>query len=287
MNPDVIPAYIVTTSKSRLYHSDAVKESVESGVIKRMKTIYPSYSPKDGSIKIFVRVADDRVTISLDSSGDPLYCRGYKTMISDAPLRENIASAILLHYNLNDFDEIIDPMCGTGTFLLESLIQLQVKNHCGLRSFSFENWPVFSEATFNYIQKKHLAESQKTTVKITGSDISAKNIDCCKKNLENLHGEHTTDSVTFYQADFFNLRKMSEKLLVVINPPYGKRIETDSSLNDFYIKIGNKLKKDFKGAECAIIVPGIEAEKALGLRYTSKIPFMNGGLPVAVLYLTV
>jgi putative N6-adenine-specific DNA methylase len=177
-------------------------------------------------------------------------------------------------------------MCGSGTFALEAAHILQDILPGSARGFAFQNWPVYSEANFNYLkqelstQKKSSAEKK---IKIYASDKDPQALEVARKNIEanNLH-----TAIELAEKDFFQLAQSDfgeQKILLVMNPPYGKRLAGDEKTADFYRRIGNKIKKDFPEAGFAIIVPGLELEKALGLAYDCKLLFMNGGIKVAVL----
>lgn len=296
--PDCIPDFSVSSAKSRLYHSDAVAEHAKKAFV----SMFGNNTSPQGQT-IYIRIVNDKCTISLDCCGESLQRRGYKIYTADAPLRENLASLLMeriaVQFPENRYDAVYDPMCGSGTFLTEAALQngkLQSKL-AALRSFAFQKWPVYSEAAFNFTANKcQPAFSQlfPDDMQIFGSDITDKNIRLTSENAANL-GLTVIDNFTerldspaihLMTADFFKTTKkqlpFKEKMLLIFNPPYGKRLKIDKKT--FFAQIGSHLKLHYKNCDALVIVPDEESEKAMKLYYEKKWIFKNGGLPVAALF---
>ncbi len=282
----------ITCHHSRLRHTTAIEEEFRKSIINRLNHYdisianHTNIGDKKNLQILFIRIDNDICRISLDTSGDPLYKRGYKKFVSDAPLRETIVSLILREADVMNYDTVIDPMSGSGTFSIEAA--LIFKNVApGLnRSFAFEKWPSFRQAAFNHLRKKIISDIQSpdSTInkKIFCSDSDGKTLIAARTNID---AAGMCDIIRIEKKNFFTFEITSnqEKTLLVLNPPYGKRLMDDKNISGMYKKIGEKIKSDFSKCGFAIIVPGIKYEKILGLRYDKKIPFINGGLRVAVL----
>lgn len=296
--PKCIPDFSVSTAKSRLYHGDAIAEHARKAFVSMMG---PDTSRQEQTV--YIRIVNDRCTISLDCCGESLYRRGYKMYTTDAPLRENLASLLIeriaAEFPENHYDAVYDPMCGSGTFLTEAALQtekLQSKL-AALRSFAFQHWPVYSEAAFNFIARQQPAAFNavfSSDLRIFGSDIDTGNIQLTSENAANLGltavnnftEQSEEPAVYLMPIDFFRTSKKlipsKEKILLIFNPPYGKRLKIDKKI--FFAHIGNHLKRHYKNCDALVIVPDEESEKAMKLHYEKKWIFKNGGLPVAALF---
>ena len=293
-----VPEFSVSVAKSRLYHSDAVAQ--------RAKKAFVSMVGDDGTPQgqtIYIRIVNDKCTISLDCCGESLQRRGYKIYTADAPLRENLASLLISRiaadFPESFYDAVYDPMCGCGTFLTEAAVWnggLQEKLAV-LRPFAFQNWPVYSQATFNFTARQRILPEKSIfsdNLQIYGSDIKKDNIRLTTENISRLGVDVENDFVSKAQksiihlavADFFKTDKkaisVENKMLLLFNPPYGKRLKIDKKA--FFSQIGSHLKKHYKGCDALVIVPDEEAEKAINIYYEKKWVFRNGGLSVAALF---
>jgi len=273
----------VTTKKSRLYHSDAISERCEKIILTQLESEDTFLSPaKNKSFQtIYIRADHDDFTISLDSSGDLLFKRGIKQKVNKAPLRENIAFAMLSWTGFSNEDILVDPMCGAGTFSLEAAM-LKTKVPPGFfRSFAFEHWPGFSHKTFAY-QKK---QAEKQFLPFSGKQIFASDIEDTAINAleHNISHHDFTRIIDIAKKDFFSIlpSKISpgKKGVVLLNPPYGKRLGKNNNTQSFYREIGKKLSADFKGWRVGIILPSRECKSSLELKLELK-PVFHGGLDI-------
>jgi putative N6-adenine-specific DNA methylase len=277
-----LPLVKARSIKSRLYHTQAITESVLAGVISRTGEM-----PTDGCQGIhqtlFVRVVNDRVTLSLDSSGEPLYKRGVKKTAANAPIRETLAAAILKMAGYNPKRPLVDPMCGSGTFSLEAcLMAKQMAPGC-LRSFSFMGWPAYREK--QWVFEKRNAESAIVTLDtplIYASDMDPA---ACKMLEETVVSNHFSDAVSVRQMDFFDCRPSlygEHSGLITINPPYGKRLGTLTQAKDLFNDICEHLVQHFKGWSVALISPrpGFTGRLPFSAR---RLPLLHGGLKLTLL----
>ena len=289
-------SFSINSHRSRLYHTGRLESESAAGIGERFEHLGMHVRMYQGDEKfrnaqvIFVRFDGDRCQISLDTSGEILYRRGYaadyQKLIAEAPLRETIAAAILLEANLHQYDILIDPMCGSGTFCIEAGALFSKRPPGIVRDFAFQHWPAFRERAFSHL-KKGLAG----TPAVPSASIDRKLI-CSDRDqravslaTENIKRAGLGMNIEIQKRDFLKERISlpdDKKTLIVMNPPYGTRL-SQPDLKRHYRKIGNTIRASYQNCGYAIIVPGIELEKVLSLPYERKISFSHGGIGVAVL----
>lgn len=290
-----IAVFSISAGHSRLWHSGRLQEESLAAIQARLaiygRQVFPA-PKKDGAGNgkeqaIFIRLDRDRCQVSLDTSGELLYRRGYDKYSAEAPLRETLACAILKAATIDRYQVLLDPFCGSGTFGLEAGLIFSGRP-CNLnRTFAFQNWPAFRAAAFAHLREQLAAELKKQippgAKKIYCSDISAKAIRTTARNLTVMGLESLLE---VKRGDFFELPQPVTDpagILLVLNPPYGARLGNKDDTIKLYRRIGAKIRGDFTGCGYAIIVPGLELEKILSLAYDKKILFRNGGIPVSLL----
>ncbi len=238
----------------------------------------PSIDTQNPDVQLNLFIHQNHASLSLDTSGAPLYKRGYRAHSVDAPLQENIAAAILRYAGYNKDEVLCDPFCGSGTFLIEAAMSATFTPSGFYRkSFGFFNLPDFKEEewqAFKETQNKKIIPLAKD--KIFGSDSDPVVIGHCKKNIE-IAG--FKEAITPIQKDVRNLS--CQATLVVSNPPYGKRV---SLLAYTYKDFGSFIEKT--GAKAHILCPESFLIKETGLRIKGKLDLMNGGLDVTLFSLT-
>ena len=287
LNPEIPVRFNITSRKSMIYHTGKLQEIFEKEIPSafNFEKDAPAIDKEIPAQTLSIRNFRDMCTVSIDASGEFLYKRGVKQLTGPAPLRETLASLILLEAGLPGYDLLLDPMCGSGTFSIEAAAILSGAKPNAERIFPFMTWPSFKENNYLYLKKKIL-EAQNAEAysgkSIITSDIDPGAVKLAKANMpETFRGIISPETADFFSLtpEFLN----GKKTLIVLNPPYGKRIsEKDVSL--FYKEIGIKIKSDFNNCGYAVIAPGVEAERALDLQYNRKIQFMNGGIRAAVLF---
>ncbi|MCL1834413.1 MAG: hypothetical protein FWG49_07925 [Leptospirales bacterium] len=287
ISPECKIVFRSSASKSKIYHTGKLEEIFNNGINERLikYDIIPHNEDCKYSQIIFLRNNRDICTVSLDASGEFLYKRGIRKNINTAPLRETTASFMLLESKIENYDLIIDPMCGSGTFSIEAA-SIFTKTPPGLKKeFTFMHWPAFKEKSYNYIKKglmKDIIPQEKIKQEIITSDIDSKAIETAKSNVP----EELSKIITPKTDDFFSLSgdiAKNKKTLIVLNPPYGKRIN-GKNIKSIYTEIGSKIRNDFKNCAYAIIIPNHEKENSLNLKYDRKIAAMNGGIKVKILF---
>ncbi|MDA3956007.1 hypothetical protein [Oceanispirochaeta sp.] len=271
----------LTTRHCRLHVEDkiikALNHSLQEHFIKMeaRPPVYKNTRVKDPSLQtIIIRGVDDQFTISLDAGGGALYERGYRKFINDAPLKENIAAALLILPELPENTLLLDPMSGSGTFALEGLGYSRRLFTSPNRNYPFEYWPSFKLNRFQWL-KKQLRTEIMTGWQISASDIDEKSIGAARENLKLMSGQCSVDpgDCEFIKEDFFNRTPLAVegdiKPFLILNPPYGRRLSLKDQ-EEFYRKMGRTILEKYKGIPWGIIVPGLECEKALALRWDKK-----------------
>ena len=260
---------IFTHSKyASLLMKDAIADTFRKKFGKR-----PNVDPKTADITINLHVAKHTCTVSLDSSGDSLHKRGYKSDAVTAPMNEVLAAGLILLSEWNKKSNFHDPMCGSGTLLIEAaLIAYNIPVNIFRNKFGFEGWRDFDPKLWGIIKENSLNKEKYYEGKITGSDNFQKAVRITRDNINNalMH-----ENIKVKNANFFE-DKISESTFVIFNPPYGERIGLGT--NDFYEKIGSTLKHYYQGCTVWLISSDLENIKYIGLKPNKKIKLMNGEL---------
>lgn len=230
---------------------------------------------------VLVRLESNRLTVSLDSSGELLHRRGYREATAKAPLRENLAAGILLAVGYDGSAPLLDPMCGAGTFPIEAAL---IARHLppGLhRSFMFERWPSYKEATWQHLKAKALEQALDASPHpILGQDLHPGAIAATQANATRAG---VLDGLRLAASDFFATPPLEGPAgWIVINPPYGKRVGEPAEIGRLYQRIGAKLRQDFPGWRFAIVVPEPSLYGALKLPESERLLLPHGGLKIGV-----
>ena len=235
----------------------------------------PSINSFNPELKIEIHVNRNFCTISLDSSGESLHKRGYKKFNSAAPLNEVLAAGIILMSAWDKKSDLLDPMCGTGTFLIEAaMIARNIAPNQNRLAFAFEKWKDWDNELFETIEESVKSKEIEFEHKLYGFDISSAMIKKAEKNIE--ISDLGVD-IEIVKKDFLtSIKTDNDKLHVLINPPYDKRISAD--VNQLYKKIGDTLKNNYLYSDVWIITANLEAIKSIGLKSSKKIKLFNANL---------
>lgn len=259
-------------------HSRFVTYRVKDAIVDFFKDKYgpdkrPGVRLQDADVMLNVHIAQDRVTLSLDSSGESLHKRGYRVAQTDAPINEVLAAGIILKSGWKGDCPLVDPMCGSGTFLVEAaLIAANINPGVYRKSFAFEQWTDFDEELFDNLYNDD-SQERVFEYKIYGADISPKAVAIAEKNIKQAGVAKYIDLQIKPIAQW---EEAPENCYVITNPPYGERISADD-MEGLYETIGTKLKHVFKG-HAWIIGYRDEYFKKIGLAPSSKTPILNGAL---------
>jgi putative N6-adenine-specific DNA methylase len=236
----------------------------------------PNIDLRFPDLKINVHIDKQLCTISLDSSGESLHRRGYKTATNIAPINEVLAAGMIMLTGWDGQTDFMDPMCGSGTILAEAaMIACNIPPNLMRKEFAFERWQDWDVDLFETIEESLLSKTRDFHYKIIGYDKSPSAVSKAKANIKNAHLE---EFISVKHEDFFKTQKAGEeKLHMVFNPPYGERLE-NLNMEEFYSNIGNTLKHGYPNTEAWFITSNLEALKFVGLRPSRKIKLYNAKL---------
>ena len=258
-------------------HSKFVSYKVKDAIVDqfREKTGQrPNISVTNPDIRLNMHIADDKCTLSLDSSGESLHRRGYRQEAVEAPLNEVLAAGMILMTGWKADCDFIDPMCGSGTLLVEAaLIAKNIAPGVFRKEYAFEKWPDFDEELFDRIYNDD-SQEREFNHHIYGYDIDMSAV--AKANL-NVKAAGLTKIITIEQADFKNFKQPDNPAMMMMNPPYGERISTPDILGT-YRMIGETLKRQFKNNTAWVLSYRQECFDQIGLKPSIKIPLYNGSL---------
>lgn len=234
----------------------------------------PDVDPKNPDIKFHLHIDRELVTISLDSSGDPLFKRGYRKEQGEAPINEVLASGMLQLAGWDGKGNFLDPMCGSGTLLIEAaMLAMDLPAQIFRKKFAFQNWKNYDAELFTKIKEFRINRIKEFTGKIVGYDIDARMLNAARINIEAAEME---DVIEVKKQNFFESEKDMFPLLMVFNPPYDERIAINQP--DFYKKIGDTFKQKYPNTLAWMISSDLEGVKNVGLRPSRKIKLFNGKL---------
>ena len=273
----------VSVRQSKLYHSQAVSERILKAISERLTHQGPMPADDDRESLaqcLWARLQDDRIVLSLDSSGDPLHKRGIKTIGGRAPLRETLAAGALIQAGFDGDTVLCDPMCGSGTFALEAAMIVKQIPPGGQRPFAFMDWPAFRPSHWQYLcDQAGTADPPPIKPQIYASDRSRTATDQLATLLP---GSGLADAIDLQRRDFFDLCAPATGQrwgLVALNPPYGRRRGKPEATPRLIGENLHRLQQNFGGWRMLVVLP----EK----RLIRQIPFsvqthsvMHGGRPV-------
>ena len=261
--------------KSKIYHSDAAAERIQNAITETLG----APQADDADVTVMVRIERDQCTISVDTSGDLLHKRGYKEAVNQAPMRENMASLFLQQCGYNGTEPVLDPMCGSGTFVIEAAEIGTRLNPGRSRHFAFEQFANFDAEAW---AKMRSVKSQRTpTARFYGSDRDAGAI---KMSMANAERAGVADFTAFKQLPISDITPPEGPPgLVIINPPYGTRLGDKKKLLPLYAAMGQVLRAHFKGWRVGIITTEALLAHATELPFLPvEAPVQHGGLRVTL-----
>ena len=270
-------SFRVTCRQSRLMHSERIADTLQEAAARSLGGA-PSPAAEADQL-VLVRVVNDQVLLSIDSSGELLHRRGYRRATTRAPLRETLAAGILLRLGWRGSIPLLDPMCGTGTFVLEAAM-LAANRAPGIqRSFAFQAWPGYRSNLWQRLTDE--AARRETPVKhcLVGFDRDAAAIAAARDNLARLKVD---GPVSFDRHELARQLPPSEPGLIICNPPYGRRLQVADSLTGFYRQLGRLLSEKYRGWRIALLCPDPQLAQATGLPLTRLAELRNGGLEVGL-----
>lgn len=259
-------------------HSQYVIHKTKDAIVDQLRNKTgerPSINTEHPELQINIHIQGDRCTLSLDSSGGSLHLRGYRQETNIAPINEVLAAGLLLESGWKGQSDFLDPMCGSGTFLIEAaMIACNIPPNINRYEFGFQHWADYDDSLFEVIEAAMLKRVKNFNYSIIGFDKAPSAISKAKENIKTANLD---EFITIKHEDFFKTKKETNgPLYIVFNPPYDERLSID--MEEFYGSIGNTLKRGYPNSQAWFITANLEALKFVGLRPSRKIKTFNGKL---------
>lgn len=266
-------------SSSHFTHSQFASLKVKDAIVDRFRAQQlnrPNVERYQPDVRIHLHINDTKVTLSLDSSGDPLFKRGYRTKQHLAPMNECLAAGLILKSGWRGEVDFLDPMTGSGTLAIEAaLIACNIPPNLNRVHFAFEGWKGYDQSLLSKVLSDSKEGYRPLKVNIYAHELNSNNIRSARVNI---NSANMRKSILLKQADFFKTPPPSEKGCIIMNPPYGERLELVEGLPDFFEKIGSTLKHEYSGWVAWVIASEMDSFKNIGLKAAAKIAVMNGKL---------
>ena len=264
--------------KSDLFsHSQYVAQKIKDAIVDQFRDKYgrrPSVDLDQPSLRVNAYISNRNLIISIDSSGDPLYRRGYRISQGPAPLNEVLAAGLIQLSGWNRKDPFIDFMCGSGTLPIEAAMMAAGKPPGALgRPYGFQKWKDYEPGLFKELEKEYRISSAGVNP-VYASDISP---DAVKLAIRHARNAGVSEYIHFSTCHFSDFVPPPEPGVLLINPPYGERI-VPADILQLYSELGDKFKKSFAGYEAWVLSANLEALKNIGLRPSRKLSLYNGQL---------
>lgn len=259
-------------------HSQFVSQKSKDAIVDQFRNrtgARPSVDKDYPDVRINIHIDKDQVSVALDTSGNSLHQRGYRTATNIAPINEVLAAGMLLLSGWEGQGHFIDPMCGSGTILAEAaMIACNIPANLNRKEFAFEKWNDWDNELFEQIIDSLMKKVKEFHYTIQGYDKAPSAVLKAKDNIRNANLD---EYVTIAEKNFFDTEKMTQgPLHMVFNPPYGERL--DIEMERFYKDIGDTLKQSYPGTNAWFITANLEALKYVGLKPSRKIKLFNGSL---------
>ncbi|QDC79117.1 THUMP domain-containing class I SAM-dependent RNA methyltransferase [Candidatus Methylopumilus universalis] len=269
----------VTGVKCPLKSLDFVTLRIKDAVCDRFReegALRPSVSVRDPDVRIHAYLTENQYQLYLDTSGAPLYQRGFRDVSVIAPLRENLAAGIIMLSGWIPGTPFLDPMCGSGTFLIEAAM-MAVNQPPGMkRTFGFQKLTSFDEGLWKKIETEAMNKMKPIEfLDIYGSDLDLRAVRVARHNLKVAGLEEVAKVM---QSDFIKLEPPASEGTLVTNPPYGQRIGGDEDLKEVYPVWAKHMKESFGGWNTYFLTADLEMPKDMRLKPSKKTPLYNGAL---------
>jgi putative N6-adenine-specific DNA methylase len=267
-----------TIHSDNFKHSQFVSQKAKDAIVDQFRDKFgqrPSIDKDFPDLRINIHIDRDQCSVALDTSGASLHHRGYRTATNIAPINEVLAAGMLLLSGWDGSSHFLDPMCGSGTILVEAaMIACNIPANINRKEFAFEKWNDWDNDLFDQIIDALMKRTREFHHTIVGYDKAPSAVQKAKDNVRNANLE---DYITISQANFFETKKETVgPLHMVFNPPYGERL--DIELERFYRELGDTLKNNYSNTNAWFITANLEALKYVGLRPSRKIKLFNGSL---------
>lgn len=283
LNVDNTLAINATINSDEFNHSLYVSQKTKDAICDRFVdkfNVRPNVDLDKPTIRIYVHIFKNQVNVSLDSSGDSLFKRGYRVDIDTAPMKEVLAAGMVLLSNWQPHLPLIDGMCGSGTLGIEAaLFANNIPPGVFREEFGFMKWHDFDQSLWDTIYESSINRIKDDMPNIISSDIDIVPLEMAKRNGT---VAKVDDVIKYQHISFFDLMPTKPHGTILLNPPYDERIKLEDT-KAFYKEIGDKLKKDFGGWTAWIISSNMDAIKSIGLHPSKKMTLYNASLECKLL----
>jgi putative N6-adenine-specific DNA methylase len=267
-----------TSVNSKMDHTHFISQKTKDAIADYFRSKFgqrPDVDKRDADVQVFVHINNDQCEISLNSSGDPLFKRGYRRHLGPAPLSEVLAAGLIRLSGWDAKSTFVDPMCGSGTLAIEAaMLSMNLPAAYYREKFSFFHWSDFDPTIWRVILEEEEKKIKEFDHYIYASDISPKSIEIAHENAQmaKLHKD-----ISFKQVDIANINFPEGGGTIIINPPYGERIQS-KDIVELYTSIGDRLKFHAPGYNAWVISSDVEALKRIGMKPKRRLHLYNGPL---------
>jgi putative N6-adenine-specific DNA methylase len=270
-----------------LRHSKFTSLVVKDAIVDRFRKrigLRPPVDRENADIYIDVHLMNEQCTISLNTSGKPLYIRGYEKQTGEAPLNDLLAAGMLSLSGWTHDQALFDPFCGSGTILIEAAMKASnIPAGIHRPGFSFMNFLDYNRREWIAIRNEALTHQKEVALNLYGSEIDEPTYKLLESNIRRSKLSHL---IKVQNEDFFNSSHKQENGIIITNPPYGERLKPDDIIN-FYSEIGKRFKFFYPNNKVCILSSNIQGIKNLGFRYNNDGDFLNGKIPVRLISFSV
>lgn len=266
------------TNSDHFRHSKYAALKAKDAIVDQFRDKFgrrPNINVRNPDLRVNVHISNDVCNIALDSSGDSLHKRGYRVDSVEAPLNEVLAAGMVLHAGWTGDRPLVDPMCGSGTILIEAaLIAANMPPQPASRRFGFQNWSDYDHALWEDVKSRALDNVRPIKVPILGYDKAFKAV---KISHQNILAARLSGKIEIERKAFEKMDPPPPPGLLIMNPPYDERLPVED-VQAFYRSIGDRLKQAYTGYEAWIISSNLPAMKSIGLRASRRLTLYNGPL---------
>lgn len=266
------------TNSDHFRHSKYAALKAKDAIVDQFRDKFgrrPNINVRNPDLRVNVHISNDVCNIALDSSGDSLHKRGYRVDSVEAPLNEVLAAGMVLHAGWTGDRPLVDPMCGSGTILIEAaMIAANMPPQPATRRFGFQNWSDYDHALWEDVKSRALDNVRPIKVPILGYDKAFKAV---KISHQNILAARLSGKIEIERKAFEKMDPPPPPGLLIMNPPYDERLPVED-VQAFYRSIGDRLKQAYTGYEAWIISSNLPAMKSIGLRASRRLTLYNGPL---------
>jgi putative N6-adenine-specific DNA methylase len=268
----------VTAQKSPLKSLEFATLRIKDAVCDRFRDDLgrrPDVERSNPDVRVHAFFEGTHATLYLDTSGEPLFKRGWRHGAAEAPLRENLAAGIVMLSGWTPDEPLLDPMCGGATLLVEAAAIARGRAPGARRSFAFEKLKAFEASSWEAVRAEEAKKEKQPKLQLYGSDTDPKALNAARRNLAEAGVERW---VSLERADILERSAPAPGGVMLANPPYGERMGSAQELAAFYPKLGDALKKNFPGWRCYFFTADLRMPKLIRLEPSARTPLWNGAL---------